>query len=101
MAALIGITAHLRAVLAAHITLRLMDRRRLRAAHNVEGNGLMGIAAEAADLKIEVTRVERVTQGRRGLRRSRPGVAGELVGFPARLSRYADGGGSSVPIPTL
>ena len=47
----------------------------------------MGIAAEAADLKIEVTRVERVTQGRRGLRRSRPGVAGELVGFPARLSR--------------
>jgi hypothetical protein len=78
-----------------------MDRRCLRAAHNVEGNGLMGIAAEAADLKIEVTRVERVTQGRRGLRRSRPGVAGELIGFPAGLSRYADGGGSSVPIPTL
>ena len=33
-------------------------------ARNVEGNALMGIAAEAANLKIEVTRVERVTQGR-------------------------------------
>ena len=78
-----------------------MDRSRLRAAHDVKGNRLMGIAAKAANLKIEVTRVERVTQGRRGLRWSRPGVAGELVGLPARLSRCADGGGSSVPIPTL
>jgi hypothetical protein len=64
MAALIGITAHLRAVLAAHVTLQLMDRRCLRAAHNVEGNRLMGIAAEAADFKIQVACIERVTQGR-------------------------------------
>jgi hypothetical protein len=87
MAALIGITAQLRAVLASHVALQLMDRRCLRAPPNIEGNGLMGIAVEAADLKIEVFCIERVTERRRGLRRSRPGVASELVGFPARLPK--------------
>ena len=94
MAPLVRIAAHLRAILASHIALQLMDRRCLRAAHNVEGNGLMGVATEAADLKIEVTRVERVTQGRRRLSRPLEGehalgprLAGELIGFPARLSR--------------
>ena len=80
-----------------------MDRSRLRAAHDVKGNRLMGIAAEAPDFRIEVTRVERVTQGRGGLCRSPlrkhvlgPGFACQLVSFPARfrraLGRYADGG---------
>ena len=101
MAALVRIAAHLGAVLATHISLQLVDWRRLRPPHDVERDGLMSVAAETANFEIRITRIERVTERRRGLRRSRPGVAGELVGFPARLSRYADGGGSSVPIPTL
>jgi hypothetical protein len=54
----------------------------------------MGIAAETAHFKIEVTGIERVTERRRRLRRSLegqhalgPSVAGELIGLPARLSR--------------
>ena len=85
----------------AHITLKLMDRCRIRPPHDVERDGLVRIAAEAADLKVVVARIERVAEGRRGLRRSLerehalvPGVAGELVGFPTRfrraLGRYAD-----------
>jgi hypothetical protein len=38
MAPLERIAAHLRAVLAAHATLEFMDGRRLRSAHDVEGN---------------------------------------------------------------
>jgi hypothetical protein len=37
-----------------------MDRRCLRSPHNVEGNGLMRVAAEAFDLKIQITGVERI-----------------------------------------
>ena len=44
-------------------------------------------------LKVGVARIERVAEGRRGLRGTlkgehalRPGFAGELVGFPARFS---------------
>ena len=54
----------------------------------------MGVAAETADLEIDVAGIERVTERGRRLRRAAiaehalgPGVAGELVGFPARLSR--------------
>ena len=62
--------------------------------HDVERDGLMNVAPEAADLKIGVARIERVAEGRRGLRGTlkgehalRPGFAGELVGFLARLGR--------------
>ena len=103
MAALIRIAPHLRAVLAAHVSLKFVDRRVLRSPNDIKRDGLMGVAAEAPDLKIEVTRVERVTQGRGGLCRSPlrkhvlgPGFACQLVSFPARfrraLGRYADGG---------
>ena len=44
-----------------------------------EISSAMRVTAETADLKIEVARVERVTQ-----------ASGELVGVPARLSRHAD-----------
>jgi hypothetical protein len=64
MAPLERIAAHLRAVLAAHVALKLMDRRRLRAPNDVQGDRLVGIAAEAPDFKIKAARVERITQGR-------------------------------------
>jgi hypothetical protein len=45
------------------VSLQLMDRRRLRAPHDIERHRLVGVAAEATDFEIEVARVERVTQG--------------------------------------
>src|SRR6516225_2225822 len=97
MAALVRIAADLGAVLTPHVALQLMDRRRLRPPHDVERHRLMRVTAETADLEIDVAGIERVTERRRGLRRPLkgehaliPGVAGELVGVPARLSRYAD-----------
>jgi hypothetical protein len=65
MAALVRIVAHLQAVLAPHIALQLVDRRRLRPPHDVQRHGLVGIAAETADLKVELTRIERVAKRRR------------------------------------
>jgi hypothetical protein len=64
MAALEGIAADLRAVLAAHVAFQLMDRRSLRSAYDVQSDGLVGIAAETADLKVAVSGVERVAEGR-------------------------------------
>ena len=56
----------------------------------------MGVAAQTANLKTEVLRIERVTKRRRGLRWTlegehalRPGVASELVGLLARLGPRA------------
>jgi hypothetical protein len=47
--------------------LQFMDGRRLRATHNVEGDGLVRVAAQASDLKVE-----------------KPGVsASRLLSFPA------------------
>ena len=66
MAALVRIAAHLRAVLAPHVPFQFMDRRYLRSPHDVEGNGLMRIAARAAGFEVDITSVQRVTQrGRR------------------------------------
>jgi hypothetical protein len=58
MAAPVGIAPDFRAVLAAHVAFQFMDRRCLRSPHDVEGNRLMRVAAEAADLKIEVACIE-------------------------------------------
>jgi hypothetical protein len=38
--------------LATHVALELMDRRRLRSADDVEGDGLMRVATEAFDLEV-------------------------------------------------
>ena len=51
MAPLERIAPNLRAVLAAHVPLQFVDGRRLRPADNVQGHCLVGVAAEAADLK--------------------------------------------------
>jgi hypothetical protein len=37
-----------------------MDRCYLRSPHDVEGDGLVGVAAEAADFKVDVTGIERI-----------------------------------------
>jgi hypothetical protein len=42
-----------------HVTLKLMDRRCLRSAHDVEGDGLVPVAAEASDFEISVAGIER------------------------------------------
>jgi hypothetical protein len=55
MAPLVGIAPHFGAVLAAHVTFQLMNLRCLWSPHDVEGNGLVRVAADAADLKIGVT----------------------------------------------
>jgi hypothetical protein len=70
MAALIGVAANLRAVLAAHVTFQFMDGRRLWPAHNVQGHRLVGITTEAADLKIEISGVQCVAEVGRRLSRS-------------------------------
>ena len=103
MAALEGIAANLRTVLAAHVAFQFMDRCRLRPPHDVERDGLVRVAAKAADFEVEVARVERVAERRRRLRRTVitehalvPSFAGKAVGFLAgsggSLCRDPDGG---------
>jgi len=62
MAALVGIASNLRAVLAAHVPLQFVDWRCLWPADDVQRYCLVGIAAEAADLKVEISGVQRVSQ---------------------------------------
>ena len=54
MAALVGIAADLRAVLAAHVALKFMNGRRLRPPDDVEGDGLIGVATETSDFGVKV-----------------------------------------------
>jgi hypothetical protein len=70
MAALVGVAPNLRAVLATHVSLQFVDRGRLRPADDVQRHGLMGVAPEAADLKIEIPCVQSVAEAGRGLSRS-------------------------------
>ena len=65
MAALVWIAPELGAVLAAHVSLQLVDRRRLRPPDVIQRDGLMRIAAETLHFEIEVTGVERIAEGRR------------------------------------
>jgi hypothetical protein len=67
MAALEGIASNLRAILTAHVPFQFMDRGRFRPADDVQCDRLMGVAAKAADLKIEISGVQGVAEGRRGL----------------------------------
>src|SRR3984885_7516856 len=94
MAALIGIAADLRAILAAHVTFQFVDRRCLRSANNVERHGLMGVTAEATDLKVEISGVQGVAEARRRLSRSFesehtlvPGDTRQTVSFLPSLGR--------------
>src|SRR6478736_6360225 len=94
MTALVWIAANLRAVLAPHVAFQFMDRHCLWSPHDVEGNGLMRIAAKAADFEVDITGVQRVTQRRRRLRRTLkaehaliPRLDGEPIGFLACFRR--------------
>jgi len=71
-----------------------MDRRCLRSAHDIEGDGLVGVAAQASDFEIAEPGIERVAQRRRWLRRTLkaehaivPRLDGEPVGFLASFRR--------------
>src|SRR4029077_13510424 len=92
MATLERIAPHSRAILAAHVSFQLVDRRRLVPPHDVERHGLMRVTPEAADFEIGVPGVQGIAQRRRWLGRSLvpehtviPRFAGELVSFLTRL----------------
>ena len=56
MAPLVGIAPNFGALAATHIAFEFMDRRCLRSPHDVEGNGLMRVAAKAFHFEIAQTR---------------------------------------------
>jgi hypothetical protein len=94
MAPLVGIIPNLRAVLAAHVTLQFVDWHRFRPTHDVQSHGLVGVTAEAADLKIEISGVQCVAEAGRGLSRSFesehalvPGDTRQTVSFLPSLGR--------------
>jgi hypothetical protein len=80
IAPLVGIAADLRTILAAHISFKLVDWRRLRPAHDVQRDRLVSVATDAPDLEITIAGVECVAQRGRGL--CRPLVA-NMRWFPA------------------
>jgi DNA invertase Pin-like site-specific DNA recombinase len=51
------IAPNLRAILAAHIPLQFVDERRLWPTDDVQRHGLVGVAAETTDLKVEIFRI--------------------------------------------
>src|SRR6476660_9313212 len=93
MASLVGIASDFGALSAAHVACQLMDRRRLRSPHDVEGNGLMRVAAKAFHFEIAKPGVDRVAQRRRWLSRTLkaehalvPRLDSEPVGFSCVLA---------------
>ena len=94
MVAFVEMAPDCAAILAAHVPLKLLDRRSVRPPHDVRRNGLMRFAALAADFKIEIPGIARIPERRRWLSRPLegehalvPGFAGEPIGFLARLRR--------------
>ena len=88
MAPLVRMAPDFGALAAAHVAFKFMDRRCLRSPHDVEGNGLMRVAAKAFHFEIAAPRVDRVTQRGRRLRRTLkaehalvPRIAGQPIGF--------------------
>jgi hypothetical protein len=57
MTPLVGVAANLRAILAAHVPLQFVDRRRLWPADNIQRYRLVGVAAKAANLKVKISGV--------------------------------------------
>jgi hypothetical protein len=60
VAALIRVAANLGTILAAQIAFQFVNGRRLRPADDVQRDGLVSVAAKAADFEIEVAGIERV-----------------------------------------
>ena len=77
-------------MLAPHVAPQLVHLRRLRPADDVQRDRLMGAAAEAFDLEVQIASIQRIAQGGGGLSRALesqhalvPGLAGELIGLLA------------------
>jgi hypothetical protein len=92
MASLEGIAPNFGALAAPHVAFQFMDRRCLRSPHDVEGNGLMRVAAKAFDFEITIARIDRIAQRWGWLRRPLkaehalvPSLYGEPVGSLACL----------------
>jgi hypothetical protein len=84
VASLVGVAANLGAILAAHITLKLVD---LRPALDVQGNGLVRDAAGAFDFEIRIAGVERVAEAGDGPVPDTRACADSKLGMPdGRLS---------------
>lgn len=90
MAALVRIAAKLRAILATHVSFKLVHGCGLRTPHDVQRHGLMRIAAETFDFEIQISGVKRVTERGRWLGRAFeaehalvPSLAGEAISFLA------------------
>ena len=88
--------------LRARIASGTVDGRRLRSAHDVERDGLVRVAAEAANFEINISGIERIAERGRRLRGAAiaehslsPRFAGKAVGFLAggggAFSRGPDG----------
>ncbi len=65
MAPLEGIAPDFGALTAAHVAFEFMDRRCLRSPHDVEGNGLMRVAAQAFHFEVAKPGVDRVAPAAR------------------------------------
>src|ERR1700761_7740667 len=102
VASFVRIASYFRTVLAPHVSLKLIDRRRLWPADHIERNGLMRVATKAANFEIEIPSVQGITQCRRGLRWATeaehalvPSLARKPIGllksFIGPLSRCTDG----------
>ena len=58
------LAADLRAILASHISFEFVDRRMLRSANEVECDGLIGVASQAANFEVAIASVYSVAEGR-------------------------------------
>jgi len=95
VAAFVRIALQPRAVAAPHVALELVNRHRLGAPDDVERDRLVGIAANATNLEINVPCIERVADRRRQLRWPLqpehafvPCLAGEPIS-PSRAAQLA------------
>jgi len=94
MAALVRIVPDFGALAAAHIPFQFVDRRCLRSPHDVEGNGLMRVAAKAFHFEMAIAFIDSSPSVGDGLCRTLkaqhtvvPSLAGEPVGYRACLSQ--------------
>ena len=99
MTTFIGIAPNLRAILAPHVAFELVDGSGLRPANDVQRHRLVRVAAEAANLKIKVSGIQRIAQSWRWLGGSPvpehtlvPSHAGEPVRLLSRVLRSFRGG---------
>jgi hypothetical protein len=98
VAAFVGVATNLRAVLAAHLALQFVDGCCLRPADDIQRHRLVSVAAEAADLKVEISGVQGVSQRRGVLSRALvskhplvPSLTRQPVSFLARFLRALRG----------